>query len=106
MTRTTRSLAVALVALLTVAVAAPSLAGGSDHGGVADDTTVTTVVAVPISAGDEPAVVVPSPEADVIEHPWTTRYLIPLLVVTALALIIGIAIAYNRSIRRRYKVVA
>jgi hypothetical protein len=50
--------------------------------------------------------VIPPPEADVPEQPWTARFIIPLLVVTAIVLVIGVVIAYNRSIHNRYKVVA
>ena len=48
----------------------------------------------------------PPPEHEEPEQPWTARFLIPLLVVTALVVVIGVAIAYNHSVRHRYKVVA
>ncbi|GMQ92689.1 MAG: hypothetical protein BMS9Abin12_0166 [Acidimicrobiia bacterium] len=105
MTRFSRIVLVALTAAFLLAMAAPALS--ASHGDEAtDDTTDTTVTAVPISAGDEPAVVLPPAEVDVLEQPWTARFLIPLLVVTAIALVIGVVIAYDRSIRQRYKVVS
>jgi hypothetical protein len=105
MIRIQRIVLVALTAVLALALAVPALAADHAEGDEAD-TTDTTVTAVPISAGDEPAVVIPPPAIEENEQPWTARFLIPLLVVTALALVIGVAIAYNRSVRNRYKVVA
>jgi hypothetical protein len=70
------------------------------------ETTETTVAAVPISAGDQPAVMIPVPELEEPEQPWTARFLIPLLVVTAILLIIAVPIVYNHSVRHRYKVVS
>ncbi len=98
-----RIAALALVALMTLVVAAPAFAT-EDAGGASDGTTDTTIGVEPISAGDGPAVVVPPAEADEVEQPWTARFLIPLFVVTALVLVIGVAVAYNRNVRRRYKV--
>jgi hypothetical protein len=105
MTRITRIVLLALVTLVLVVAASPAFADG-DESETAGDTTETTVAAVPISAGEEPAVVVPPAELEDVEQPWTARFLIPLLVVTAIVLIIGVAIAYNRSVRTRYKVTA
>lgn len=104
MTRISRIVALALVALFVVAVAAPA-AGSGDGEDETAETTETTVAAVPISAGEQPAVVIPPPEIEEPEQPWTARFLIPLLVVTAIVLIIGVVIAYNHSIRHRYEVV-
>lgn len=95
---------VVLSALLMLSIAAPALASGDET--AADDTTDTTIAVEPIAEGEGPAVIIPVPEEDAAEQPWTARFLIPLLVVTAILLIIGVAIAYNRSIQRRYKVVA
>ncbi len=101
MNRLSRIVLVALTAVLVLAVGVPALAGGGGH-----ESETTTAEAALISAGDEPAVVLPPVEAEVVSHPWTTRYLIPFFVVTALALVVGVAVAYDRSIRRRYKVVS
>jgi len=100
MIRLQRLVVVAIAAVLLLSVAAPAFAGQS--GGDAE----TTEVVVPISAGDEPAVVIPPPEADETEQPWTSRFLIPLLVVTAIPTVIGVVIIYNRSIRHHYRVAA
>lgn len=102
MSRIKRILGFALAALLLLAVAAPALGAESAE----DDATETTVAPAQISSGEEPAVVLPPPEHEEPEQPWTARFLIPLLVVTALVVVIGVAIAYNHSVRHRYKVVA
>ena len=105
MARINRTVAVALVTVLLLAVAAPATA--AEHGEEeAAETTETTVAAVPINAGEEPAVVIPLPEIEEPDQPWTARFLIPLLVVTAIVLVIGVAIAYNHSVRHRYEVVS
>jgi hypothetical protein len=105
MIRIQRIVLVALTAVLALTVAVPAF--GADHAQQdGAEATDTTVVAVPISAGDEPAVVIPPAEIEVPEQPWTARFIIPLLVVTAIVLVIGVLIAYNHSIRNRYKVVA
>ena len=105
MARINRTVAVALVTVLLLAVAAPATA--AEHGEEeAAETTETTVAAVPINAGEEPAVVIPLPEIEEPDQPWTARFLIPLLVVTAIVLVIGVAIAYNHSVRHRYEIVS
>jgi len=100
MARLQRLVFVAIAAVLVLSAAVPAFAGQS--GGDAE----TTEVAVPIAAGDEPAEVIPPSETDELEQPWTSRFLIPLLVVTAIPTVIGVVMIYNRSIRHRYKVVA
>ncbi|MEN8041674.1 MAG: hypothetical protein ABFR95_09245 [Actinomycetota bacterium] len=102
MTRTQRILLMALTAVLVFVVAAPAFASGDD-GAVVTDTTVATE---PVFSDGAPAVVVPPAEDDPVEQPWTARFLIPLFVVTALVLVVGVAIAYNRNVRTRYKVTA
>ena len=68
---------------------------------------LTSVTALPVHATpDEPAVIVPPEVVEVYEQPWTARFLIPLLVVTAIVLLVGVAVSYNRSVRKRYKVVS
>jgi hypothetical protein len=101
MTRINRIIVLALAALLISTLAAPSFAAEGE-----DEATETTVVVEPISAGEGPMVMIPAPEIDEPEQPWTARFLIPLLVVTAIVLVIGVAIAYNHTVRHRYKVVS
>ena len=104
MTRINRIVVLALAALLISALAAPSFAAeGEDE---ATEATDTTVAVEPVSAGEGPMVMIPAPEIDEPEQPWTARFLIPLLVVTAIVLVIGVAIAYNHTVRHRYKVVS
>ena len=103
MTRFHRIVVHSLVALLVGALAAPALAS-DDAPVTADDTTAVTGAQESIFAADEPAVVVPPTEDKEPQQPWTARFLIPLLVISALALIVGVVIAYNHSIRHRYKV--
>ncbi|RLE14135.1 MAG: hypothetical protein DRJ28_06220 [Actinobacteria bacterium] len=105
MIRTQRIVLVALTAVFALSVAVPAFGTVLAQEGEADATD-TTVAAVPISTGDEPAVVIPPSEIDEAEQPWTARLIIPLLVVTAIVLIIGVVIAYNHTISNRYKVVA
>lgn len=106
MIRIQRIVLVALVAVLALSVAVPALAAEQGEGTEADTTDTTTAVAVAISAGGEPAVVIPPAEIEVPDQPWTARFLIPLLVVTAVMLVVGVAIAYDRTIRHRYKVIS
>ncbi len=105
MTRTNRLTALALATLLLFTIASPAFA--ADHEAeTTGETTETTIAADPFADGKAPAVIIPVEEAEEVEQPWTARFLIPLLVVTAIVLIIGVAIAYNNSIRTRYKVTA
>ena len=101
MNRIARILTLAILGVLLSAFATPALATESST----EDTTTTTVEAVPISVGDQPAVVLPPVEVEEAEQPWTSRFVYPLIGVLALALIGGSALVYNRSIRRRYSVV-
>lgn len=101
MTRFHRIVVLALVAFALGVLVAP--ASASDD---APDTTNAVATATEtVSAADEPAVVVPPAENEAPQQPWTARFLIPLLVVSALLLIIGVVIAYNHFVRHRYKVV-
>jgi hypothetical protein len=90
--------------LLLLAVAAPAMATEAPDDSA--ETTETTVAPVQIAEGDQPAVVAPPIEEGSTDHPWTTRFLYPLIVVGTFVLIIGIAIGYQRSVRRKYKVVS
>lgn len=100
MNRIARVLVLALVGVFLVVVTAPAMATQSSS----EDVTTTTVEAVPISTGDQPAVVIPPVAAEEEEQPWTSRFLYPLFGVLAVILIGGYAWAYNRSVRRRYSV--
>ncbi len=106
MIRIQRIVLVVLMAVLALSVAAPALAAGEGEASETETTDTTTVAAVPISEGGVPAVVIPPAEIEALEYPWTDRFLIPLLVVTAVALVVGVAIAYDRTIRHRYQVVS
>jgi hypothetical protein len=104
MTRITRLVGIAVAAILLLVLALPVLAAEQADDESAESTE-TTVAAVSISAGEEPAVVVPPAEIEQPEQPWTARYLIPLLVVTAVVVLFGVVVGYNHSVRNRYKVV-
>lgn len=106
MTRINRFLVLALATLMLLVAASPAFAADDGHEAEGGETTETTVAEVPFATGEAPVVVIPPPESDEVEQPWTARFLIPLLVVTAIVLVIGVAIAYNRSVRTRYKVTA
>ncbi|MCZ7532300.1 MAG: hypothetical protein M5U23_02625 [Acidimicrobiia bacterium] len=102
MHRITRIVVLAFVASLVLGVAAPVLATEAPP----EETTETTLAPVPNAGADEPAVVVPPADADEAEQPWTARFVYPLLGVLTVLIIGGYAIGYNRTIRRRYEVVA
>ncbi len=102
MNRIIRIVVLAFVASLIIGIAAPVFATEAPPEG----TTETTSAAVPIVGADEPAVVLPPAEAEVAEQPWTARFVYPLLGILTVLIIGGYAIGYNRSIRRRYEVVA
>ncbi len=95
-------LAVALVAIAVLALAAPVSATESHDEG---DTTETTVTTEPTFAGDPPVVVAPAAEVDEEELPWTARFIYPTIAVVAVLLVAGLAIGYNRSIRKKFTVV-
>gem|GEM_PF-2784593 len=99
-----RIVVLALVALMLGVFIAPASAS-DDAESSTDDTTAVATATETDSAADEPAVVVPPAEVEEPQQPWTARFLIPLLVVSALALIVAVIIAYNHSVRHRYKVV-
>jgi len=101
MNRLARILVVALLGVFVFAIAVPAFATESSD----EEVTSTTVEAVPISAGDSPAVVIPPVTEEVEEQPWTARFMYPLFGGLAVLIIGGLAIGYNRSIRRRYQVV-
>jgi len=93
--------------LLLLAISLPAFAASHvvDEGGEGTETS-TTLEPVLISEGDTPAVVIPEVEPAEFQQPWTARYLIPLLVVSAIAILAAVVVIYNRSVRNRYKVLA
>jgi len=105
MTRINRLTVLGFATLLLFAITSPAFAGG---GGAetTGETTETSVAPELYGDGEAPAIIIAEEEVEEFEQPWTARFLIPLLVVTAILLLIGVAIAYNSSIRTRYKVTA
>lgn len=99
-----RLVTIALIAAFALAVASPAFAteSSSDEG----TTTETTVAETPDFGDTPPAVVVPPIEPEAEDQPWTARFIYPTLVAITILLVIGTAIIYNRSVRKRYKVVA
>ena len=53
----------------------------------------------------EPAVVLISEDAEADEQPWTARFLIPLLVGSAILIVGGVGLYYLIAIKNRYRVV-
>jgi hypothetical protein len=97
MKRTYRLVLLSLIAVLVLAVVNPVLA--------TEGSTETTVAPEQISEGEGPAVEAPAAEAEVVEQPWTARFIYPMIVVVTIILIVGLAIGYNHRIRNRYEVV-
>jgi len=102
MKRTYRLVLLSLIAVLVMVVAGPVLATEDSTEG---ETTETTAVPEQISEGEGPAVEAPDKEVAEVEQPWTARFIYPAIVLGTIILIVGIAIGYNRSIRKRYQVV-
>ena len=103
MHRLSRFVVLALAATFVIALTVPALATEESTG---DDTTATTVAPEQISEGEGPAVEAPPPDDKAEERPWTARFIYPVLVLVTILLIVGLIIAYNRSIRTRYHVVS
>ena len=102
MSRIQRLLVLTLAALFVLGSLAPALAT-EEHGGdeteEVEETTTTTAW-----EGEGPAVVIPEAEEETEEEPWTSRFIYPTIVIGTIALIAGVAIGYNRNIRKKYKV--
>ncbi len=92
-----------LIAVLMVAIVGPVAASQDSAQGA---TTETTAVPEQISQDEGPAVEAPPPDEVVPEQPWTVRFIYPVIVLGTVVLIVGLAIGYNRSIRRKYHVVS
>lgn len=102
MKRLNRIVPIVSLMVLVVVFAAPAMATEAPD----DSSEPTTTMAVPVQISeDQPAVVAPPIEEGEVEQPWTARFIYPLIVVGTFVLILGLAIGYNRSIRRRYQVV-
>ena len=55
--------------------------------------------------GQTPAVVIEDEEGAAEDVAWTFRFLVPTLMVLTLLLVVGLLIAYQLRLKRRYKVV-
>ena len=99
-----RPLTLVLIAVFTLALASPAFA--TESSGEEEPTTETTVAEEPDFGGTPPAVVIPPADAEEEEQPWTARFIYPTIVIITILLVIGTAVMYNRSVRKRYKVVA
>jgi heme/copper-type cytochrome/quinol oxidase subunit 2 len=105
MNRFARISSLAIVAIVILVLAAPAFATestGESDGGATTETTVTTS---PTVEGDQPAVVIPPVVIEIEEQPWTARFIYPTIAVVTVLLIAGVAIGYNRRIRKKYQVV-
>lgn len=105
MNRFARIASLAIVALVILALAAPALATESTGESEGGESTETTVATTPSFEGDPPAVVVPPVVIEIEEQPWTARFIYPTIAVVTVLLIAGVAIGYNRRIRKKYQVV-
>ena len=103
MKRTHRFVLLILVAVLVMVVASPALATEDSTEG---ETTETTVAPEQIFEGEGPAIEVPAGQIEETEQPWTVRFIYPAILVMTILLIVGIAIAYNHNIRKRYRVIS
>jgi hypothetical protein len=103
MKRTRRLVLLILVAVFAVAVASPALATEDSTEG---ETTETTVASEQMPSGEGPAVEAPEVPVETVEQPWTVRFIYPAILVMTILLIVGLAIGYNRNVRRRYQVVS
>ncbi len=94
-----RAIALAVIAVLVLAVAAPALAQEEGGDGTGGETTTT------IDSGGA-AVPQPVPDEGNTEDPWTARFL-PATIVALTVLVIGGAFSYYFfRIRGRYDVVS
>lgn len=95
MSRRARTL-VLLSIMLAVVVAAAAPAAGAVTAPAAFDGDVF--------AADGPAVEVPPDAPEAPEHPWTARFLAPLVLVLGVGSIAGALLYYGVRIRGRYRV--
>lgn len=102
MQRISRIASLGLLVLLVLAIALPAAATESSD---ESETTETTVTTTPEFEGDPPSVIAPPVVIDVEDQPWTARFIYPTIAVVTVILIVGVAIGYNRRIRKKYQVV-
>lgn len=105
MSRIQRLLVLALASLFVLGSIAPAIAT-EDHGDGDETETVEETTTTEAFEGDGPAVVIPETEPEEVEQPWTSRFIYPTIVIGTIVLIVGLAIGYNRSIRKKYNVVS
>jgi hypothetical protein len=103
MNRIARIASLLLVAVLVLGLAAPAFATSSQN--EEEETTETTLTSEP-TWETPPAVVVPASSAEEEELPWTARFIYPTIAAAAVLLVVGLAIGYNRSIRKKYQVIS
>lgn len=102
MSRIQRLLVLALAVFFVFGTVSPAVAT-EEHGGDDTEQVEETTTTAPWE-GEGPAVIIPEAGEETEDQPWTSRFIYPTIVVGTLALIAGLAIGYNRSIRRKYKV--
>ena len=95
-----RIFAAAAVGLLAVSLLSPAVALATEEEPAEETTTTTT-----FAEGEAPAVVVPVEEPEEEEQPWTARFLIPILVSSAILIIAVVAYVYLARVKNRYRVV-
>ncbi len=103
MNRIARIASLLLVGVLVLGLAAPAFATASQN--EEEETPETTLTSEP-QWDTPPAVVVPAAAVEEEELPWTARFIYPTIAAAAVLLVIGLAIGYNRSIRKKYEVVS
>jgi len=96
-------LAIVLATLVLVANAVPALATESESE-PEPETTETTLAPEPVFENGEPAIIIPPVEEEIVDQPWTSRFIYPTIVAVTVLLLIFLAIWYNRNIRRKYEV--
>lgn len=97
-----RRLSAAFGLSLMLLAAAPAVSAAPMVFATAEEETTTTTVD---PNAPRPAVEAPVEGEDEVEHPWTTRYLVPtFLLIGALGVLASLAF-YGARIRARYRVV-
>lgn len=103
MTTSTRSAVLALFVLVLALSALPALASESGDGAATEESTTTTEVA---TFEYQPAVTLPPVAPAEVDHPWTTKFLVPTgLALAAIAVFVTVIQYFLRVVRSRYKVV-
>ena len=92
----------ALIAVTTLAFAAPAIAQAT---ALQDSEEGELVPAEPADSDLVPAEVAEEVAEEEAEQPWTARYLIPSFIVVTILLIGGIVLYYFIAIKNRYNVV-